>query len=482
MKNSFLIDYVNNRTCAVLGLGVSNMPLVSLLLDAGAEVTVYDKRDVLELGDGALEFERRGVRFIKDGSFEHVDGELIFRSPGIRPDKAGIVTALERGAELTSEIELLLRCCHAKMYAITGSDGKTTTTTLTGKFLLGAAKEKGGNVYVGGNIGEPLLDRCESMLPGDRTVLELSSFQLMTLGDSPEHVAITNVSPNHLDWHTDMDEYVKAKKNIIGARTKRLVTNADCSITFGIARENMQNDNLEIVLFSSKKSSFEAIFEGMATRENCLAIYAKSEGIYVADAQSETLVLSLDDIKIPGTHNIENYMTAIGLTFKDVPVGTYSSVAKDFFGVEHRLEFVRRIDGVDYYNSSIDSSPSRTAAALSALASRRVVLICGGYDKKIPYEPLARAICEHGGIRAVSLTGATGEKIRAQIEKYRQENGKGGEIKLEYTADFYGAVEFARSVAKDGDALVLSPASASFDAFKNFMERGNVFKEIVKNF
>ena len=483
MKNAFLIDYVNGRSCAVLGLGVSNMPLVRLLLDAGAEVTVYDKHSAEELGERALELFVRGARFIKDdGNFDNIDGQLIFRSPGIRPDKRGILNAIERGAELTSEIELLLKLTRAKTYAITGSDGKTTTTTLTGKFLSEAASKGNGEVYVGGNIGTPLLDKCDHMQPGDFTVLELSSFQLMTLGDAPERVAITNISPNHLDWHKDMGEYVRAKENIIGVRTKRLVTNADCAETLRIARDNLEGGNMEIVLFSSVKHSFDEIFAGIERRENCFAVYTKDSGIYIADAESESLALSLEDIKIPGRHNVENYMTAIGLTFGDVLTHVYKTVANGFLGVEHRLEFVRRVNGVDYYNSSIDSSPTRTAAALSALADRSIVLICGGYDKKIPYEPLAMAICEHGGIRAVSLTGATGEKIRCEIEKYCRESGKGREIILEYSTDFYDAVSLAKEMAREGDALLLSPASASFDYFKNFMERGNVFKDIVNNF
>lgn len=478
-RENLIKEFVRGRSCAVLGLGVSNIPLVDMLCDIGVCVTVYDKKSADELGTDASRFASRGVRFVCDGNFENIEEQIIFRSPGIRPDKKGIERAIDSGAELTSEMELFLKLVPARTFGITGSDGKTTTTTLTGKFL-GAAD--GGKTYVGGNIGEPLLDKCEDMSASDNAVLELSSFQLMNLCDSPEYVAITNVSPNHLDWHTDMSEYVRAKKNIIGERTKRVVTNADCYETFRLACEVMEWDDVELILFSSSKVGYEQIFGNLTPACPAKAIYLSDGYICVGDREGERRLLSLEDIKIPGMHNVENYMTAIGLTLDLVPAEIYGEVAREFFGVEHRLEFVRRIDGVDYYNSSIDSSPTRSAAALSAMKDKSLVLICGGYDKNLPYEPLARAICEHGGVRGVSLTGATGGKIRAEIEKYQAKNGVGENIKVEYNRDFKTAVSTARAMADEGDCVLLTPASASFDAFKNFMERGNTFKKLVEEF
>ncbi len=480
MSKDLIKEFVRGRSCAVLGLGVSNLPLVKMLCEYGTEVAVYDKRSVSELGDDAAHLAARGVRFVCDGAFEDISEELIFRSPGIRPDKGGIVNAVARGAELTSEMELFLKLAPARTLGVTGSDGKTTTTTLAGKFL--SAAESGGKTYVGGNIGEPLLDKCRDMTVNDNAVLELSSFQLMALACAPEYVAITNVSPNHLDWHTDMGEYVRAKKNIIGQRTRRVVTNADCAKTLELACEIAQGQDIELVLFSSSKKSFSEIFGQDLRAASAKAVYISDGYICVSDGREEsaqTRLLCLDDIRIPGMHNVENYMCAIGLTLGLVPGEIYGEVARGFFGVEHRLEFVRSVGGVDYYNGSIDSSPTRTAAALSAMKNRTLVLICGGYNKNLPYAPLAEAICEHGGVRAVSLTGDTGEIILREIGKYQAERGVGTDIALEYNRDFKVAVDTARAMAKEGDAVLLSPASASFDAFKNFMERGDTFKKIV---
>lgn len=476
-------NYIGGRSCAILGLGVSNLPLATLLCREGIRLFIYDKHTAAELGEDALALQRAGAIFrVCDKDFIGIEGELIFRSPGIRPDVKGIAEAVAGGAELTSEAELFLKLTPAVTYAVTGSDGKTTSTTLTGKFLTALCEREGlGHTFVGGNIGTPLLHRCGEMSECDNAVLELSSFQLMHVSDAPARVAITNVSPNHLDWHTDMEEYIRAKKNIIGERTERLVTNADCPETLSIALECGKREGLEIALFSSSKHSFGEIFGNLTPVGKALAIYENGGFICVCDGKREEKMLSLCHIMLPGKHNVENYMTAIGLTYGDVPPEIYTETARVFFGVEHRLELVRTLDGVRWYNSSIDSSPTRTAAALSALAGESIVLICGGYDKKIPYAPLARAICEHGGVHTVVLTGATGEKIMAEIEKYVARSEKPIDVKMIYESDFCAAVHQARESARKGDCALLSPASASFDAFKNFAQRGNVFKEIVNS-
>ena len=479
MNNVSLIEYINGRKCTVLGLGVSNLPLAKAIIEAHLPLTVYDKAEVGTLGKDAEKLMEDGAHFVLSNSFQDVEGELIFRSPGIRPDR---ITTVSESAEISSEMELFLRLTPAKTFAVTGSDGKTTSTTLTGLFLAEEGKRTGkGNTFVGGNIGTPLLTKCGEMTAADNAVLELSSFQLMGIKNTPDFAAITNVSPNHLDWHVDMDEYVRAKKNIIGENTRRLVTNADCEQTLLIARECAAREDLEIILFSSKKHSFEEIFEGFS-RENTRAFFTDGGYICVADKNGKTPLLALDSIRVPGQHNVENFMTAMALTYGEVDASVYKSVAESFCGVEHRLELVRELDGVAYYNSSIDSSPTRTAAALGAMAGRSIVLIAGGYDKKIPYAPLACAIVEHGGVHTVSLTGATGKKIGEEIEKYRAATGKGENITIAYNADFGDAVRFARESAGQGDVVLLSPASASFDAFKNFAERGVTFKNLVKEF
>ena len=478
MGKCLLRDYINNRRCDILGLGVSNTPLAEKLLSMRLDITVYDKKDISLLGEDATALSERGVRFIcGDGCFNTLGGELIFRSPGIRPDIDGIKNAVSRGAELTSEIELFLQLTDAETYAITGSDGKTTSTTLTGLFLEADSKKKqSGRVFVGGNIGEPLLYKLDEISASDKAVMELSSFQLMTVKKAPRYAAITNVSPNHLDWHGQMDEYLWAKKNIVGENTLRLVTNASSNDTLRFAKElSEKEERPDIYLFSSKLSSFGEIFD-FPTRDGDRAIFIKDGHIVISDGTDEIPLLDVKRIRVPGIHNVENFMTAIGLTFGSLDSSVYGDVADEFLGVRHRLELVRTLDGVDYYNSSIDSSPSRTAAALSALSGRDIVIICGGYDKKIPYEPLAYALCKEA--RAVVLTGATAKKIEDSLLSCPEyEKGKPEYVSV---PDFEEAVNAARSLSQKGGCVLLSPASASFDAFPNFMVRGDTFKKIVE--
>ena len=465
-----LKNTIENKRCAVLGLGVSNLPLVKLLLGLTEPelLTVYDKKSVAQLGDEAEELAKRGVRFVcGDDWQEKVEGDVIFRSPGIRPDLPSLALAEEKGALLTSEIEQLLELTAAQTFAITGSDGKTTSTTLCGKFLEAA----GMRVFVGGNIGTPLLDKCEEMTESDACVLELSSFQLMRLPHAPMYTAITNVSPNHLNWHIDFDEYVEAKKNIVGENTKRLVVNADCEITRDFGREIAESGR-EVIFFSSSRSSFGEIVGG--NYPNAKAVYRRDGTICISDGESEIELLQESEIRLPGTHNIENYMTAMALTYGYAEPQDFLSVAREFTGVEHRLEPVRTLDGVEYINGSIDSSPTRTIAALSALHGRDIVVICGGYDKNLDYAPLAPKLCESA--RVVVLTGATADKIERALRSY---DGYSGSPEIIRAESFEESVTVAREHAREGGCVLLSPASASFDRFDNFAQRGRYFKKLV---
>lgn len=475
-----LKEYINGRKCEVLGLGVSNLPLSEYMLDEGVELTVRDRKSLTELGARAEALKERGAELILgEDAFEELSGDLIFRSPGMRPDKDFLTEAVRRGAELTSEMELFLTLTPATVFGVTGSDGKTTTTTLTGLFLEADAEmRREGRVFVGGNIGEPLLHSVDTMTESDRAALELSSFQLMRVKSTPHFSAITNISPNHLDWHTGMEEYIKAKLNIVGERTRRLVTNADCEATANIAAGVRERDKTkEIFLFSSRAGSYSEVFS-FAPREGDRAIFEKDGYIVISDGDTEQRLLKVSDIRVPGRHNVENFMCAIALTYGQVDTSVYSLVASEFTGVSHRLELVRTLDGVDYFNSSIDSSPTRTAAALSALHGRDIVIICGGYDKNIPYAPLAEALCRTA--RTVILTGATAKKIEGALlecESYSQ-----GHPEYFHAPDFADAVKLARSKARRGGCVLLSPASASFDAFPNFAVRGDTFRKIVEDF
>ena len=478
-----LQDYINGRSCAILGLGISNLPLAEQLHTIGVPLTVYDKKSPADLGERAQRLQNDGVSFITgEGCFDDLRESVIFRSPGIRPDLPGLIRAKERGAVVTSEIGAFLELTDKTTFAVTGSDGKTTSTTLTGKFLEAETlRTNQGQVFVGGNIGTPLLDRLDQILAGDSVVMELSSFQLMDLNHAPMYVAITNISPNHLDWHLDMAEYISAKKNILGPKTKRVVTNADCPATMELAKQLLchrseSKESPAIFLFSSHKSSFEEIFHGM-DKEGDHALFERNSTLYLASRKEELAILKTDTIRIPGRHNLENYMTAIGLTWGHVDPSVYTDIAKTFPGVEHRLEWIRNLQEVDYYNSSIDSSPTRTAAALSALDGRDIVIICGGYDKKIPFEPLAESLIRH--VRSVVLTGATGEAIGKVLTAHQ--DYRPGHPEIAYEKDFTEAVLRAKTLAVPGGCVLLSPACASFDSFRNFAERGNTFRKIVKS-
>ncbi len=469
----YLRNKFENKKCDVLGFGTSNRPLVDLLVSLGAKVAVHDKNESILNEEGTKALLARNVKFVLGEKYlDGIYGDYIFRSPGIRNDIPQIKGAIENGARLTSETELFFEVCPCKIIGITGSDGKTTTTTVTHLLIdTEMQKKHNGKAYVGGNIGKPLLPLVNEMEENDCAVIELSSFQLQTFKTSPGRALITNITPNHLDWHTGMDEYVSAKKNICSQGfPELLVVNAENEITKKIADEL----SLPTVYFSSKKNSFADIVP--KEKKNCKAIYECGGVIYIDDGEERKEIIKASDILLPGRHNLENYMAAIALTLGMVSNETILSVAKSFRGVAHRLELVREHNGVRYYNSSIDSSPTRTEAAVKAL-DKAPIIICGGYDKNIPFDTLARLLCT--SVKSVVLTGATARKIYDEILKC--EEYKTSRVAIEITPSFDEAVKIASEQAKNGDIVLLSPACASFDAFKNFEERGNHFKELVNN-
>ncbi len=474
MKKICSINDLQGLVCDVLGMGISNIPLIKILLDTGAVVRARDKKSRSALSDEVCSLEERGVKFILGENYLcKLDGDVIFRSPGIRPDLPEIQRAVERGSLLLSEMELFMALSPANMIGITGSDGKTTTTTLTHLFLSEQCKRQGeaSKAYVGGNIGTPLLPLYSEMAENDYAVIELSSFQLMTLRTPLARAAITNITMNHMNWHLDsMEEYTRAKCNIFGDNTL-LVLNADNQITSDIAKRR----GYGMILFSSHKHSFNEIVT--SDMSNTSAVFIRNSDIIYSDGNSEQKLLCIDDILIKGIHNIENYMTAMAITYGLVDLDIYTKIAKSFGGVEHRLEFVRELNGIKYYNSSIDSSPTRTCAALSALDGKKIV-ICGGSDKNTPFEILASSLCTQ--VKCVVLTGETAPKIKKAILA-SSEYAKSKLILLE-CEDFDDAVKTAKEAAASGDTVILSPACASFDRFSNFEERGNHFKALVMSF
>lgn len=438
---------------AVLGYGVSNIPLVDLLVNAGAAVTVRDKKAREALGPAAEELEARGVRLVCGaGYLEGLCEQRIYRTPGLRPDAPEILRAVENGSILTSEMEDFFSVCPCPIIGVTGSDGKTTTTTLIAEML----RAEGTRVHLGGNIGHPLLGEAWDMEPGDAAVLELSSFQLMTMKRSPSVAVLTNIAPNHLDIHKSMEEYVSAKENIFlhQGEASLTVLNADCALTRAMAGRVRGRARL----FSRK----EALAEGVSLEKG--AVILREEG------RREEL-FSMEDIFLPGAHNLENYMAACAAVYGCVKPETMARVARTFAGVPHRIEFVAEIGGVRYYNDSIASSPTRTRAGLHAF-SRKVILIAGGYDKKIPFDTLGPAAAAH--VKTLILIGATANAIRAVVEK------TDGAPPVVDAGTLEKAVALAAGRAEPGDIVLMSPACASFDQFVNFEARGERFKELVR--
>jgi UDP-N-acetylmuramoylalanine--D-glutamate ligase len=481
MKDTKRIEEcIEHGRAVILGFGVSNRPLARLLSGMGARLCVRDAKKLSELGDDAASLIKKGVDFVCDADptvgflAEDMSNTLIFRSPGIRPDAGELCEAVRRGALLTSEMEWFCASTEAKIFAITGSDGKTTTTTLTHLLMSHAPSVK--RAYVGGNIGTPLLSLAHEMTREDAAVLELSSFQLQTMHSNALRAAITNITPNHLNWHTDMQEYTLAKYNVFGDSTEILVLNGKNELS----RAAAERFSGRVIFFSAYCTEVGAEYaELTGGRENSAAIFLRGDDVIYSDGESEILILHASEIKIPGIHNVENYMTAAALTWGYVPVEVISKVAREFSGVAHRLEFVRELDGVKYYNSSIDSSPSRSIAALSTFDCRPVV-ICGGRDKHVPFEPLADALIERAS--TVVLTGEAAPQIAEAIERRRAEADSEDALRVIFENDFEAAVSTARGAARKGSAVLLSPACTSFDRFSNFEERGNCFKKIVLAF
>lgn len=445
---------------AVIGVGVSNLPLVRMLAEWGAEVCVYDKRTSEQLGEVYEELNTLGADMVLgEGYLDKIADttQMVFKTPGVRCDLPAIVEAEKNGAVISSEMELFFEVCPAKIIAVTGSDGKTTTTSLIYDML----KRAGYTCYLGGNIGRPLLPEVENMENDDIAVVELSSFQLHTMKKSADIAVVTNVTPNHLDWHTDFEEYAESKKAVFKYQKEggRVVLNLDNEVTraFGEGVDGA-------VYFSLKTEAADG--------------YCVKDGkiVRMKDGKVVREVLDINTIYIPGMHNVENYMAASAAVEGLVGDDVIRETAVEFKGVPHRIEFVRELDGVKYYNDSIASSPARTTAGLVSFGDKKVILIAGGYDKKIPFDEFGRVVNSH--VKKLVLVGNTSAKIEAAVLAAENYDG----LPIYRCSEFKEAVETAKAVSESGDIVILSPACASFDLFKNFEVRGDTFKEIVKNF
>ena len=370
-----------------------------------------------------------------------------------------LVQMRNKGVVVTSEMELFFDLCPCKIIAVTGSDGKTTTTTVISEML----KAEGKNVHLGGNIGKPLLPEIETIESSDYAVVELSSFQLISMRNSPDIAVVTNLAPNHLDIHKDMQEYIDSKRNIVLHQNafSRSVLNLDNDIS------NSFSSGVRGTLY--KFSRRQSVENGAYMKDNGDIVFTKNG--------AETYIMNKDDIMIPGLHNVENYLAAICAVWDIVSVPSIVKVAKEFGGVAHRNEFVRELDGVKYYNDSIASSPTRTALGTLSLYDEKIIVILGGYDKHLDYTELGELITKK--VKTAIIMGATGPKIKAAIlsaKGYSENNPVIIEVE-----NMEQAVNAARNAAQKGDIVSMSPASASFDLYKNFEERGEHFKNIVNS-
>lgn len=458
-RTESFLKSLKNKRIALCGIGRSNLPLIGLFSKYGAIVTACDRRSEEQLGSMADEAKAAGASLsLGETYLDNLDVDIVFRTPGMRYYMDELVRMRERGIVVTSEMEVFFDLCPCKIIAVTGSDGKTTTTTVISEFL----KAEGKTVHLGGNIGKPLLPEIETISENDYAVVELSSFQLISMRNSPDVAVVTNLAPNHLDIHKDMQEYIDSKRNII------LHQNA-----FSRSVLNLDNDISNS--FSSDVRGTLYKFSRRQSVEN--GAYMNDSGdIVFAVNGAETVVMNKSDIKIPGLHNVENYLAAIAAVWGDVSVESIVKVAREFGGVAHRNEFVRELNGVKYYNDSIASSPTRTALGTLSLYDEKIIVILGGYDKHLDYAELGELIVKK--VKTAIIMGATGPKIeKAILEAADYKEGSPNIIKVE---NMEQAVAKAYETAESGDIVSMSPASASFDLYKNFEERGEHFKSLVK--
>lgn len=456
-KISDYFSSIRGKRVAFIGLGRSNLPLMKMFCDAGAVVFACDSRSEEALGANAELVKSYGAT-LRTGS-EYLDNlsvDMVFRTPGMNYNHPALVKMREDNILVTSEMELFFELCPCKIIAVTGSDGKTTTTTIISELL----KAQGYTVHLGGNIGNSLMPEIYSINEDDFAVVELSSFQTISMCKSPDVAVVTNVAPNHLDVHKDMDEYINAKKNVVAYQ------NSSCTAVL-----NLDND----ISNSFENTTPAKVFKFSRKSKVDFGAYIEDGTIRFMDGNTCETVLNIADINIPGLHNVENYMAAICAVKPFVSNDTIVSVARTFSGVKHRAQLVRVLDGVRYYNDSIASSPTRTASGMLSLFDDKLILICGGYDKKIPYEPLGPVICSK--VKTLILLGATGPKIESAVVSCG-EYTEGNPVILK-AQSMEEAVKIARDNACEGDIVALSPASASFDMYRDFEQRGEHFMAIV---
>lgn len=451
---------LKGKKVAFIGIGVSHRQVIEMLLKKGIDICICDRKSREELGDDYINFRNLGAEFsLGEEYLNSIWGaDIIFRTPGMYYNHPALIKARQMGKIITSEMEIFFELCPCKIYAVTGSDGKTTTTSIIAKLF----ESEGKTVHLGGNIGRALLPIIEEINEEDVAVVELSSFQLISMTTSPDVAVITNISPNHLDVHGTMEEYIDAKKNLIlhQGQNSKAVLNLDNELS----RQFVPLVRGELIEFSRREIPEKGAFLG-------------SDGyIYFSNHDNATRLFKSEHIRIPGEHNIENFLAAISAVQGEVSEQNMHMVALEFRGVEHRIEFVREKDGVKWYNDSIATSPTRTIAGLNAF-NQKLIIIAGGYDKEIPFEPLAPIVNRR--VKALILMGQTADKIEKAVRSEVNYDNKS--IQIRHADNMEGAVAIANEIARSGDIVSLSPASASFDKYDNFEQRGQHYKDIVNS-
>ena len=467
------IESIKGKKVALVGMGVANLPCAKFLASHGIETYACDKRDKEYIGiEKCNELEELGVHFSLGENYLDIlpEMDIVFRSHGILPfQNEWIGECIKRGQRVTTEMEVFFEYCPSKIIAVTGSNGKTTTTTLISKML----ELQGYNVFLGGNIGKALMPELDNITENDIAVVELSSFQLLTMGNmknKPDVAVVTNIECTHQDHHISLDEYVDAKRNLLiyQSSSQRTVLNADCDYSIGnsVYHDMRYDVRGHLYQFSIKHPVESGAYMDEATGN-----------IFYCENGEKTLVMNKNDIIIPGTHNIENYCTAISAVWGMVDVQNIKKIAQTFTGVEHRIEFVREFKGVKYYNDSIATSPSRVISGLKAFGEK-IIVIMGGSDKGNDMTEMVPYILKY--VKLLVLNGATADKIYDCIIKFP--DYKNSDIKIERKKTLQQAVEYVKENAQSGDIVSLCPACPAFDQFKTFEYRGREYKRLVNEF
>lgn len=454
-------NYLKGRRVALIGLGISNIPLIDYLHDVGAVVTVFDKKEVSYIDRKVIEkIINYGMEYyFGEDYFDELDEfDMIFRSPSCLPTNPDLMREARRGAIITTEVEMFLELCPCKVIGVTGSDGKTTTASLIYEIL----KKAGYNCYLGGNMGAPLFNKIYDIRPDDIVVLEFSSLQLMDMKISPDIAVITNISSTHKKVHSSFEEYVDSIKNIFIHQDEddTVILNYDCEITKNLALEAPG----KIVFYSSQNK----ILNGYMIDGDIIKVCKNGLRSHLLDTKRMIL---------KGMYNFENATAAISATSDLVETDKLLDAVINFEGVPHRLEIAKELPNrIIWYNDSASEYPNRTIEAIKAFPGRDLILIAGGYDKNYDYTELGKAIVRYGKVAV--LLSQSSDKIQKAIENALVDAKKDFEIKKCTT--LYEAVSIANKMAVTGDIVLYSPASSPLDAFKNYEERGEIFKGLVK--